>query len=456
MDIFAVPVLDNYLLYAPLHNLLALVDRRAAQAIQAGLRSAAASAYPQVQQILSVLQAPSQSAPTARSGALQEPLFLGIIPTRGCNLGCRYCDFPMPKQKEPLMSLALAREAVDAYLQVLVQNDRRHAEVHFFGGEPFFAEEVVHFVVDYASLRTGELGMPVRFEVTTNGVYPTRKAEWIADHFDTVVLSLDGPADIQEKHRPSLNGRKTFEVVEQSARIFSQGTVELILRACVTSETVGRMPEIAAWMGREFRPGTVSFERLTESPLSRLAGLLPPDPWEFARNFEAAAQILAPYGIETVLSSANLNSLQCSFCPVGKDALIVSPDGWVDACYLLPEEWSRNGLNMRIGRMAAGRLEIDQAALQNVRQLTVYEKSLCAGCLCYYHCAGGCHVNHDTSAAPGQYDDPCLQTRLITITGLLKRLGQEALAHQWLNERTVLEVSAWQESDDLYTKETWQ
>jgi uncharacterized protein len=353
----------------------------------------------------------------------------------------------MPKQKEPVMELRLARQAVDAYLQILVENIRQHAEVHFFGGEPFFAEEVVHFVVDYANVRAEQLGMRVRFEVTTNGLYSARKAEWIADHFDTVVLSLDGPQDIQERHRPALNGRRTSAIVERSARIFSQGTAELIIRSCVTSDTVQRMPEIAAWVGREFRPGAVSFERLTESPLSRAAGMRPPDPWEFARNFEAAAQILEPYGIQTVLSSANLNSLQCSFCPVGKDALIVSPDGWVDACYLLPQEWGRNGLNMRLGQMVDGRLAIDQSALQNVRQLTVHEKALCSSCLCRYHCAGGCHVNHDTSG--GQYDELCLQTRLITITGLLKRLGQADLADEWLNDRSALEISAWQATDEL-------
>lgn len=453
MDIFAVPILDKTLLYAPLHNLLALVDRRAAGEIQSGLQSGAASAYPQVQQILSVLQAEAQPAPQARSGELRQPLFLGLIPTRGCNLGCRYCDFPMPKQKEPLMPLSLARQAVDAYLEIQVANGSRHAEVHFFGGEPFFAEQVVHFAVNYTGLKAAELGLRTRFEVTTNGVYSRGRAEWIADHFDTVVLSLDGPQDIQELHRPSLNRRSNFKLVEQSAKIFSQGTVELILRACVTGDTVRRLPEIAAWMAENFRPSTVTFERLTESPLSRAAGMQPPDPWEFARQFEAAAQVLEPYGIQTVLSSANLNTLHCSFCPVGKDALIVSPDGWVDACYLLPEEWSRRGLDLRIGRMDGGRLAIDPLALEAVRGLTVHEKPLCAGCLCRYHCAGGCHVNHDASLAPGNYDDLCLQTRLVTITGLLKRLGQPALARDWLSDREALELTARHSPDTLLALE---
>jgi K+-transporting ATPase KdpF subunit len=36
----------------------------------------------------------------------------------------------------------------------------------------------------------------------------------------------------------------------------------------------------------------------------------------------------------------------------------------------------------------------------------------------YWHCAGGCHLTHDASAPPGQYDSLCLLTRLVTV-GLL-------------------------------------
>ena len=449
MDIFAVPVLDKVLIYAPLHQLLALVDRAAARLIQRHLYRAIPTGFASLQPILSTLEQPALPIPQARRGPLQEPLFLGLIPTRGCNLGCRYCDFALPKQKEPVMPFELARQAVEAYFQLLVEHNQPRGEVHFFGGEPFFAEEVVHFVVNFARLRAAQLGLQVRFEVTTNGLYSAGRSQWIADHFDTVVLSLDGPADIQELHRPALNGRPVHQVVERSARIFSDGAVELILRACVTSQTVERLPEIAAWLGQHFRPSTVTFESLTESPLSLAAGLTPPDPWEFARQFCAAARLLEPQGIQVVLSSANLHTLQASFCPVGKDALIVSPDGRVDACYLPAQEWERNGLDLRLGRLAGGRLEIDPQALQRARQLTVHEKPLCAGCLCRYHCAGGCHVNHHTNAAPGQYDTLCLQTRLITIASLLRQLGQDELAAAWLADRQAMQASAWQAGDAL-------
>lgn len=441
-NIFAVPVSGKYLVHAPLHRLTALVNHQAARAIRDGLTTGIPAAGPVG--ALTVELACPVPAPTARHGDLA-PLFLGLIPTRGCNMACRYCDFAAPKRGSPVMPLATARAALDAYFQL----DIPAPEVHFFGGEPFYAEPVVRFAVEYAALRAAEAGKTVRFEVTTNGLYSAGRCRWTADTFDTVVLSLDGLPDEHDLHRPALNGRGTSGVVIRSARILSEGTAELVLRACVSEQTAPRLPAFARWIGRELRPSTVCLEPLSESPLSRAAGLQPPDPWAFARYFDQAALILAEYGIQTVLSSADLRAPRASFCPVGKDALIVSPDGAVNACYLLDEEWLARGLDMRLGRVNGGAFDLDARAVQRARQMTVDHRPRCANCLCRYYCAGGCHVHHDTQAAPGQYDDLCAQTRLITAAALLRQVGGGGLADDLLADRSLSEAVVYQPDDRL-------
>ena len=402
------------------------------------------------------VQVPARIPPAVRTGKLDNPIFLGLIPTRDCNLGCRYCDFAAPKQGGAVIDLDLARRAVDAYLGLLKAAGRNYAEVHFFGGEPFFALEVVQFVVEYAILRAAELGLPnIHFEAITNGLYNTRTCQWIADAFDTVIVSLDGPADIQGIQRPARNGQNPFATIMRNAKIFSESAVELIFRVCVTSQSVGRMSEIADWFGREFRPSTVCFETLNPSALSRAAGFMPPSPWEFARHFVEATRVLDRYGIEIVHSTTSLQSIQTSFCPVGKDALILSPDGALHACYLLPEDWSRNNLDLRLGRVAEGRFEIDEEQLQRIRSLSVYDKALCFGCLCRYHCAGGCHVNHQMAAAC-HYDDLCIQTRLITIAKLLLQMKQDDLLQEWLENSTAIEATVMQPTDRLFSLELIQ
>jgi uncharacterized protein len=366
-------------------------------------------------------------------------------------MACTYCDFPAPKLGSTTMSLATAAAAIDGYLALLDDLGQRHVEIQFFGGEPFYAADVVHFAVDYARERAADRGYSSQFEATTNGLYRERRCQWIADAFDTIVLSLDGPPEVQDRHRPALRGQNASDVVMRSARIFSQGPVELILRACVTDDTVQQLPDIARWFAETFLPSAVCFEVLSPTPTSERAGLTPPDPYAFARAFDAAEQALDMYGIRAVLSTAELDQRQVTFCPVGRDALIVSPDGAVDACYLLEERWRQSGLDMRLGWVDTGahRLHIDVDAINRVRQLNVTNKPRCAHCFCRFHCAGGCHVRQPAGKAPGEYDDLCVHTRLVTAARLLRLLGEDALANGWLRDQASLELAARQPDDRL-------
>jgi uncharacterized protein len=454
-DVFVVPVTDKFLLYAPRHKLTALVNGHARQQLQQELLDPIGKLNSAVQPLFDRLQIPPVPSPPVKSGPFNKPLFLGILPTRNCNMRCRYCDFARPNSNNPSMTLSLARTAVNAYLKLLSESGQRRGEIHFFGGEPFYAAEVVHFVVEYAAMRAIQEGLTLHFEAITNGLYSQSRCQWIADHFDTVILSLDGPADIQNSYRPGRNGRFTFNTVARNARILSEGTAELVIRTCVTSQTVSRMPEIARWIGREFRPSAVCFENLTPSTLAEAAGIMPPDPFDFARHFIGAADILEPLGINTVLSTADLSASRATFCPVGRDALIVSPDGVVNACYLLEETWQAEGLDMRLGwlNVSDERFEIEPAALARVRQLNVYNKPLCDHCFCRYHCAGGCHVNHRANGPLGHYDDLCLQTRLVTLGTLLRQLAQHDLLAEWLDDPAALSASAWQPDDRLVVEE---
>lgn len=449
-ELFVIPVFEKYILYAPLHALIALVNRRIVLDLfawqQEPQRQPATSIAPLLHQLQKCV-----SSPQPRSGPVESPLFLGLIPTRGCNMDCIYCDFAAPKHHSTAMSLSMAKTAVDAYLHLLTQTNHKHLEIHFFGGEPFHAAEVVHFVVNYATFCAAQREVHVHFEATSNGLYSARRCQWIADHFHTLILSLDGPPDIQNQYRPGLNRRPLAHVVNRTARILSASNIELILRSCVTAVTVERLPEIAHWFSTEFRPRTVCFESLTPSPLSRAAGLHPPNPLHFARKFDEAAQILRTQGIETILSTGDISTTRLTFCPVGQDALIVSPTGAVNACYLLPQDWQERGLDMRLGQVNQQNttFELEPAAVRRARDLNVNNKPRCRNCFCRYHCAGGCHVNHDTTDSSGHYDDLCIQTRLITIRNLLHQLAQNDLSTAWLADDEALFIAALQLSDRL-------
>ena len=420
-ELYALPVLDRYLVYAPLHHLAALVDRAAVHSLPHCLDGHPSKQGGAWQDLLESLRlGQQQAAPLPQQGPL-EPLFLGLMPTRGCNLNCAYCGFQASADGSH-MDPHLVRTAIDWYLE-LVAAGSGAAQVHFFGGEPFCAPEVVEFAVLYAGLKAAQVGCSVSFEVATNGTMDEELCHWAAGSLDSVLVSLDGPADIQDRQRARHGGQGSFEAVVRSARILSEGSAELSFRACVTAGNEERMPEIAAWFCREFRPVSVCFEPVTPTQPSEAAGLRPPDPWAFAREFMKASAVLASYGVEPVHAAADVAAIRNSFCPVGRDAIIVWPDGMLSACYLPPDEWQRRGLDLTLGEIRDGRISLRDEAVQAARRLNVWNEPFCQGCFIKWHCAGGCHVNHRLPRQAGNYDRLCIQARTIALSRLLAGMG---------------------------------
>ena len=355
------------------------------------------------------------------------------------------------------MDLRLARDIVDWYMGLVSSGAQPSAEIHFFGGEPFCAPEVLDLAVPLARARARESGCALRFETATNGVLDQERCRWAADNIDTIVLSLDGPPDVQDLYRPYKDGRGSFEVVTRSARILSEGPTDLYLRACVTDQTVNRMAETAAWFCQEYRPNGICFEPVQPVNGPGSGPFVPPDPWAFARNYVRASECLNAYGVETVYASADIAALQVSFCPVGRDVVIVSPGGSLDACYLLRQDWEAEGLDLSLGRVGSdGGVHVDAERVTHVRGLNVWNKPFCARCFCRWHCAGGCHVHH-VLPEPGEgYDRLCIQTRAITLHKILREaIGRPDLSHSLAQDAEAVERAVLQPSDRLLDQEAW-
>src|SRR5947208_1430371 len=143
---FLIPVLDRWLLYAPLHKVSALVNGAAAKALRAG---AAADDGSALAELSAAIGEPPQSMPRALDGDVC-PSFLGIMPTRGCNLACVYCNFGGPTAAKVFMNPDIAVSAVNWMADRLVKAGRRDFQIHFFGGEPFIAPDIVDIVVHRA------------------------------------------------------------------------------------------------------------------------------------------------------------------------------------------------------------------------------------------------------------------------------------------------------------------
>ncbi len=418
-EVWCVPLgADTALLYAPFHGILTLANRALAELVACFLDDPSERIPEEMDWIRSLLL--PGKAPGRKRGK-PDPLYLGLIPTRACMMRCAYCDF-IPLRNRPAMSFEQIRRAVDGYAELMKEQPENAWNIHFFGGEPFAAFKEVVFAVNYARKQALLHGASTHFEVTTNGFYSADKCRWIAENIDTVVLSIDGFPDVQNRHRSGPSGEGSFPVVCGNADILSRGSCQLIIRSCVSAENAGILPEWSAWAARRWFPDAVCLEPMIESPQARRNGLHPPDPVRFARSWAEAFRILKAEKIRLVYSSGEISSVKNSLCPVGQDALIVSPDGIVGGCWQLAENQNGNGLDLRFGSLAPDGLYIDRERLEKQRVLHEANRESCRGCFCYAHCAGGCILNRERN---GGF---CRLTRMLTLWQLLEKLGYGGFA----------------------------
>jgi uncharacterized protein len=375
--------------------------------------------------------------PMPKQGAF-DPQLLAIVTTRGCNINCSYCDFGGPQSEKVHMDPALAVHAIDWMADHLVARGRRDFLLHLFGGEPFISGDLIDIIVHRTRAVCARSGLRPHIDVSTNGVFPESRAAWIGEYFSSVVLSLDGPPELQNRTRPGNGARPTFEHVDRTARRLRDSNVELCLRVCVTRDSVQRMPEITSWMASEYSPHIINFEPLTENELTAEAGVGASDPFEFARAWLAAKEVADQVGVRLVYSATEEVAPRLSACPVGHDAVVITPDGTINGCYLQPTDWKKRGMDMHLGKMTAENgPSVDPLRVEHLRTLVV-DKPRCRECFCQWSCAGGCHVSNTYDGCSSDYIDFCMQTRLITACLLLDELGETAIKRALLNDRVAM------------------
>lgn len=429
---FAIPIFDQWLLHAPLQSVSAICGEGLLMVLNDDLPLGTSDKLGVVMQSLS--QPPSPE-PQSQTGAFR-PDFLGLIPTRACNLACRYCAFGAGDHEQTTMDTAMAVDAVQWMANVVVSQERDCLAVDFFGGEPMVAPQVVEAAALATHQCAERYGLKHRLEMATNGYYNVKLCEFVANTIDYVILSFDGPADIHDLHRPVQGGRGSYEVVARNARRLAQGPCELTIRLCVTQASLERLPDIADWFCREFHPHSLNVEPLRPTPQSRQAGLEPPDPWAFASAVYTATQRASTYGIPVIYASACVDRIRRAFCPLGKDVPIISPDGRVNACYMQEIDWQSIGLDLHLGywRQDIAAFIPDNDAVIRIRELSQLP-DICRRCFCCWHCAGGCLINLHNTRRKDEQNPFCIQTRILCACRLLERLGNKQLADRLASDR---------------------
>lgn len=135
-------------------------------------------------------------------------LFLNVANT--CNMACTYCfasqgDYGRTKG---LMSKKIARKAIDVFLSTVPED--KIPMLIFFGGEPMMAYKTIVDAIHY--LEQNYAHRKIQKRIVTNATFLTEeKIDFLQEKEVSVVISIDGGAELQNKQRPLRNGLDSFK-----------------------------------------------------------------------------------------------------------------------------------------------------------------------------------------------------------------------------------------------------
>jgi uncharacterized protein len=321
------------------------------------------------------------------------PECLTLYMNNECNLRCVYCHTePSPK---PVVRLEL--EAIAAAAEVVAENCRRKGRpfyaVFHGGGEPTLHRERVDSAMALLEEVASTHGVDIFRYVATNGVMSEEKARWLAQRFDLIGLSCDGPPDIQNRQRPLWGGRDSTQVVERTAHILREEGCRLHGRTTITGATLHRQVEITDYICQQFSPEEIHFEPVyVGGRTSTAAGLVVHQAGEFVTHFLEAREVARQHGVLLMSSGSRPGSIHGPYCHVFRSVLNLVPGNLATACFKISDA------NQVIEREAAigtlnrhtRRFEIDYPRVQELwQQLDVFFPE-CADCFNRYHCAREC------------------------------------------------------------------
>lgn len=428
MELLTIPVQDGVLIYRPLAR-LAFAGNRA----MAGLARSLASAGPGMPAVDCPPEAhaflerigflePDPPPPTPRE-VNYRPVNAVLLLTNRCSLRCVYCYAGAGEAAGESMSPTLARSAIDCVVANARDLERPSFELTFHGGgEPVMAWETM----EQATLHARSRDLPARITAVSNGVWSDKQRQWIVDHLDRVTISCDGAPATQDRQRPFPTGRGSAEAVMRTIRGLDRVGYDYGIRMTALAPWRGRLAGDVRFLCEE--TGCRSIQ--VEPAFNTVRGLYrPPSPEEgdeFVAAFLEAHEAARRAGRRLTYSGARPWLLTCSFCSAPYSSLIVNAAGELVTCYEVTSEDHPLAPDCTFGRLEGGRPLVDEGRRQAMLRRMEARREGCRDCICYWHCAGDCHVKAfypGAEAAPGA-STRCRVNRAITLELLLARLAE--------------------------------
>ena len=325
---------------------------------------------------------------------------LALFITTKCNLRCAYC-YASGGEAEKTISRDIWHLALDHFFSILSsdatngQVDRKYVNLVIHGGgEPTVEFATLKEIVAEFCDRARAAGLIPSVAMSTNGTYGDSIQEWIIENDINVTISLDGPRDIQNRLRPFRSGQPSYDIVVRNLQGLIMAGMTVSVRSTITNEALETM-EATTELVCQLGLSAVHFETFTLIGRCATSFFSRPDAKQFAEKFLKCFLLGLKLDVDVRYSGMRyFEDSNRRYCGACGHNFCVTPDGNITTCYEVLNSKDPAASVFFIGKVdpIQGRLVLDQARIEQLKQRVAENMEACRGCFLKNHCAGDCPV----------------------------------------------------------------
>ncbi|MCB8945644.1 MAG: radical SAM protein [Ardenticatenaceae bacterium] len=370
----------------------------------------------------------AQTARLAQTEGSFRPICLTLYLHNECNLHCTYCFANPSHTPQARLQIPEIRAAAQLVLENCRERKRPFTLVIHGGGEPTLHQPLLEETINTIEEMAASYNLPLFRYIATNGIMSATKAKWVAQHFDLVGLSCDGPPEIQDRQRPAYNGQHSSQQVAKTAVIIRESGTPLHVRVTLLPSMLNQQVRIAHYLCQTLQPTEIHVEPVYH--VGRATQTIPYTPEQsdqFVIEFYRAQQVARQYGVHWSTSGSRPYEIHGPYCHVFRDVLNLVPGGIATACFQTTDKAQAEQVQANIGSVQNNRFVLAPKHIATLRQKYGTLPTACQNCFNQFHCTRTCPntcLPQDTTTTPFY----CLVQQKLMHTQL------QTIAHQLRNE----------------------
>ena len=268
-----------------------------------------------------------------------------------------------------------------------------------FGGEPLMAMDTVKEIISYAKSLEESKNKKFHFTITTNALLLNDSIiQFLHEHMDNIVLSLDGRKEVNDFIRIKADGSGSYDKIISNIKkivaLRERDRKEYYVRGTFTKYNLDFAKDV-------FHIADLGFKEISIEPVVGKDGDYLLEPKDLKILFEQYKEIAGEY-VKRKQSGKNPFTFYhfnmdiyhgpCIYkrlwaCGAGRDYLAVTPSGDIYPCHQFIGQ-----KEFTMGNVFKGKLNESIVAMS--RDTHVFSKPECSICWARYFCSGGCNANN--------------------------------------------------------------